>query len=150
MTEQAKSKYDHEYFFCLAAEQFLSTTIDSSEEFTEENEDLVLWEPFEHYPVADVAVFTNDMADTLQDVHENAMKYARELIEAEYELVPRLSDEQAEKYGEQIAEVFHMRVDHDHPDRYKTWWGTKTPVGVYRTALRLVKELIVVNKGENQ
>jgi hypothetical protein len=64
--------YDDEYFFVLAADHHLADSISSSEEFDEENENLTLWEPFEHYPVDEVAGFVSSVAHSMKRIHEDA------------------------------------------------------------------------------
>lgn len=52
----------------------------------------------------------------------------------------RENDAVAEKVGEKIAAVFHLKKDANQPDRWKTVWGNKTNIGVARTMLRLMEE----------
>ena len=58
-----------------------------------------------------------------------------EKIETEKEVIER---EQIEA-GKQLAEVFRLKRSKEFPDRYETDWGTKTALGVYLVAERIVK-----------
>jgi hypothetical protein len=55
--------------------------------------------------------------------------------ETEMEVIER---EQIE-IGEQLAEIFQLKKAKGYKDRYETTWGTKTAMGIYAVAARLIK-----------
>ena len=53
-------------------------------------------------------------------------------------MVPNNPTEAARR-GELLAKVFQLKPDPEHKDRYLTEWGTKTALGVYLTAKRIIE-----------
>lgn len=51
-----------------------------------------------------------------------------------------ISEELEEKIGAQLARVFTLRRDPEHADRWQTAVGTKTNIGVFRTAVGIIKD----------
>ena len=51
-----------------------------------------------------------------------------------------ISESEQIKLGNLLAQVFHLKRDVEHPDRYRTNWGTKTAKGVYLVACRIINE----------
>lgn len=51
-----------------------------------------------------------------------------------------MNDSQKSEIGKKWAEILMMKKSKDHPDRYLTTWGDKTPLGIYMVITRLTKE----------
>ena len=51
------------------------------------------------------------------------------------------SPKEKDEIGNIIASVFLLRRDSKRPNTYKTMWGNKTPIGIFETFLRIVKEI---------
>ncbi len=78
MSVENEVVYDDDYFFVLAAGEFSSgDAVTCREDFSEDNEDLILWEPFEAYEVSTVYEFVENLAKTLKSVHENAVEITK-------------------------------------------------------------------------
>jgi len=58
----------------------------------------------------------------------------------------KLSEQEQTKIGEQLVKALKLKRDTEHKDRYQTTWGTKTPLGVYRTIEGII-ELAKKEKG---
>jgi len=43
--------------------------------------------------------------------------------------------------GKRLATLFLMKRDPEHHERFKTLWGTKTPLGIYHTFKRLGEDI---------
>ncbi len=77
MTEEANKPevqpaYDDDYFFVLAAGFYLAENIEKPEQFSDDNDELVLWEPFEGEDVNQVYEYAGDLAETMKRIHDNA------------------------------------------------------------------------------
>ena len=48
--------------------------------------------------------------------------------------------EQETKIGIKIADILMLRKDRGSKTLYKTLWGDKTAIGIYKTVLRIAKE----------
>lgn len=44
--------------------------------------------------------------------------------------------------GKRIAEIFELKKDVVHEDRYRITWGTKSDLGIVAVILRLADEII--------
>lgn len=53
-----------------------------------------------------------------------------------------LTEEQKIARGKLFAEVFKLKKDPEHKDRFQTTVGTKTALGVFVTAKRMVEEVL--------
>lgn len=51
----------------------------------------------------------------------------------------QLTDEQKEYRGNYLAEVFNLKRDKEYKDRYITDWGTKSAIGIYEAAKRIIE-----------
>lgn len=51
------------------------------------------------------------------------------------------SESEKELIGKKIATMLCMNLDRDHHGRYRTTWGSKTPVGIFETIKRLGEEM---------
>lgn len=54
--------------------------------------------------------------------------------------ITELTEAQETRRGELLAKVLKLRKDREHPDRYVTEWGTKTPLGLFRAVSRIVAD----------
>lgn len=59
----------------------------------------------------------------------------------EHATVPGPSEAERTRIGAQIAELFGMKRDPEHKDRFKMSWGNKTALGVYETFMRVASEI---------
>lgn len=51
-----------------------------------------------------------------------------------------MNEEQEIKKGEEWADILMLRKDANNKGRYKTSWGSKTALGIFKTICRLVNE----------
>ena len=51
-----------------------------------------------------------------------------------------LSEKGESEIGQELADNLFLKRDPNNRDRYKTQWGSKTPLGLYRTILRIVND----------
>jgi hypothetical protein len=51
------------------------------------------------------------------------------------------TEEEKEKIGTKIIEIFELRKSVGEKGRYKTRWGSKTPVGIFNTFMRIAKDI---------
>jgi hypothetical protein len=49
-------------------------------------------------------------------------------------------DEKYAELGLELAQILGLRRDCDHEDRWRTGWGTKTNLGLFRTVERFIQE----------
>jgi hypothetical protein len=49
--------------------------------------------------------------------------------------------EEQDKIGQEIAELFLMKHVKENRKRWKTFWGSKTNVGIFNTILRIAEDL---------
>ena len=71
-------------------------------------------------------------------IFEDAKPGAR--FDAGWDTGDPLSEQEQARRGELIADTLQLRKSHAEPGRYCTDWGTKTPLGLYRTVKRIVEE----------
>lgn len=50
----------------------------------------------------------------------------------------QLTEQEEERRGRLIAEALRLKRDKKHENRYRTEWGTKTDLGLFRMMERLV------------
>lgn len=53
---------------------------------------------------------------------------------------PELPEEEQARRGSLMAQVFCMTPDPDEKGRFLTGWGIKSPLGIYRTAKRIINQ----------
>jgi len=101
---------------------------DNTEEYTRERKNYTEYgNVFDTYTRA--AIFRNDI------LSHNRMK--------------TYTIEEQNKIGKRIAEIFQLkmepsyRIRHDktHIDYYKTTWGSKTPIGLFNTVLKIAEDI---------
>ena len=51
----------------------------------------------------------------------------------------REDDVEADHIGAMLAEVLHCKRDREHKDRWRTYWGTKTNIGLARTIVAVLE-----------
>jgi predicted deacylase len=51
------------------------------------------------------------------------------------------SEPEKEVIGKKIAEMLYLRKSQEEHGRFRTSWGTKTPVGIFETIRRLGDEI---------
>lgn len=51
-----------------------------------------------------------------------------------------LTEQEETRRGEMLALVLQLQKSQAEPGRYRTDWGTKTPLGIFRTVKRIVEE----------
>lgn len=51
-----------------------------------------------------------------------------------------MTEDQENRAGALLAEALYLERDEEHPDRWKTAWGTKTNVGLVRTILAQIEQ----------
>jgi hypothetical protein len=56
------------------------------------------------------------------------------------QLVGAITETEEARRGALLAEVFMLKSSKIHPDRWLTEWGSKTNLGLYRLAERIVKD----------
>ena len=58
-----------------------------------------------------------------------------------------ITEDQEREVGEVIAQALYLKKDRIYPDRYKTDWGTKTALGLFRTLRHIIE---AETKGKNE
>lgn len=51
-----------------------------------------------------------------------------------------ISEEMEAARGSMLIEMLDLKPDPENPGRVFTTWGTKTPLGLYRTVKRIIEE----------
>lgn len=51
-----------------------------------------------------------------------------------------ITEEEEMRRGSMIAEVCQLKASRDYPDRFFTTWGTKSPIGLFRSIQRIVED----------
>lgn len=83
------------------------------------------------------------------DVMGEALDQIKDLAESAYSMLktPTITEAEEERRGKLIAQVLRLRTltarsAHNTNDigRYRTTWGTKTALGLYRIVQRIVEE----------
>lgn len=86
------------------------------------------------------------LSNLLKDPTAENIALAKELTEkliaqsAGESPAPELSDSEKKERGEKIAEAFGLCRHPGASDRYSTTWGSKSSIGVYEVAKRLVEK----------
>jgi hypothetical protein len=53
-----------------------------------------------------------------------------------------LTEDEERHIGEMLVEALYLKKDTEHKGRFQTSWGTKYPLGVYRTIIGQIKQSI--------